>query len=225
MPKDTLRAFISYSVKDKSVGVEVKTALAEYGIKSFLAHDDLHISEEWKDRILEELKRCDVFVPLLSEDFRRSHWTDQETGIVFGRTDVVIIPLSIDGTRPYGFISHVQGKKIPKDEEWDSVLKKPLLKRFPRILIPHLIHSVGEAYCFRNAEAIVKPLVDVFSSFTKKEANQFAMAAVNNNQVWSASLCRSEYVPAFIKLHRHHIREATLRALRYQIKHNKWFPA
>ena len=223
MPRDTLRAFISYSVKDKSAGVRVKTALAEYGIKSFLAHDDVRVSEEWKDRILEELNRCDVFVPLLSEDFCRSDWTDQETGIVFRRTDVVIIPLSIDGTMPYGFISHVQGKKIPRDGEWDAVLKEPLLKRFPRILIPHLIHRVENAYSFRNAEAVVKPLVDVFSSFTRKEANQFALAAVKNNQVWSASLCSRQYIPAFIKLHRHNIREATLRALRYQIKQNKWF--
>ena len=224
MAKPGLTAFISYSVKDKSMAAEVKATLTEYGFKVFLAHNDLHISESWKDRILEELKRCDIFVPLLSEDFRKSSWTDQETGIAFSRNEVRFIPLSVDGTMPYGFISHVQGKTVPKDRNWDTILRDALVKQFPRILIPSLILTVKDAPSFRRAEAIVGALVDLFPRFTKKDANQFAVAAVENNQVWSANLCRTEYLPAFIKLHGKHLRASILKGLKYQIKHNKWLP-
>jgi len=224
MSESGLSAFISYSVKDKAEAADVKAALKEYGISSFLAHDDLRISETWKERILEELKRCDIFVPLLSEEFRKSNWTDQETGIAFSRNDIVFIPLSLDGTVPYGFISHVQGKIVPKDGEWDDILKETLLKHFPRTLIPHLIRNVSKAHSFRKAESIVEPLVKVFPRFTKKEANQFAATAVENNQVWSAHLCRTEYLPTFIKAHSSHLRAPILRKLKYQIKYNKWIP-
>ena len=80
-----MRAFISYSTDDKKHAGAVKVALDEIKIESFLAHDDLHVSEEWKERILKELKKCDIFVPLLSEAFKRSDWCGQETGILVNR--------------------------------------------------------------------------------------------------------------------------------------------
>jgi len=50
-----IKAFISYSSKDKKYGAAVRTALSEVNLESFLAHDDLRVSEEWKARILAEL--------------------------------------------------------------------------------------------------------------------------------------------------------------------------
>src|SRR5260370_481133 len=64
-------AFISYSHTDRKYGAQAKSVLAEIGIDTFLAHDDLHVSDEWRARIIEELKRCDLFVPLqLLDDAR-----------------------------------------------------------------------------------------------------------------------------------------------------------
>ena len=65
-------AFISYFRKDRKFGAQAKGVLAEVGIDAFLAHDDLHVSDEWRERIVEELKRCDIFVPLLSANFSRN---------------------------------------------------------------------------------------------------------------------------------------------------------
>lgn len=224
MPEKTLRAFISYSTTDKLVGADVKGVLGEFGVDSFLAHDDLRVSEEWKGRILEELARCDIFVPLLSKAFRSSDWASQETGIAFGRKTVLIIPLSIDGTTPFGFISHIQGIKIPDAGVSNHMFQEPLIKRFPRKMIPRLIKRVENARNFRGAEAVVKPLVEHFPIFTRNEANQFATAASNNNQVWSASLCRSDYLPAFLEIHRKNLRPKILKVLEHQIKHDKRFP-
>ena len=69
-----VKAFISYSHEDRVHGGQAKTALAEVCIVSFLAHEDLNVSDEWRERILEELRQCDLFVPLLSANFLASKW-------------------------------------------------------------------------------------------------------------------------------------------------------
>ena len=72
------------------------------GLKAFLAHDDIEPTQEWEGVIIDNLKDCDVFIPLLSENFKESTWTDQETGIAVSE-EKLIIPLKID-IDPYGFI-------------------------------------------------------------------------------------------------------------------------
>ena len=62
-------AFVSYSHVDRKFGQQAKDVLGEVGIDAFLAHEDLETSEGWRDRILSELCRCDLFVPLLSKNF------------------------------------------------------------------------------------------------------------------------------------------------------------
>jgi hypothetical protein len=150
IPKTT--AFISYSNKDRKFGALVKSVLAEVGIEAFLAHDDLHVSDEWRERIIEELKRCDIFVALLSSNFVESKWAPQEVGFIISRPEVAIAPISLDGTTPFGFISHVQSRTITKDGITRELLIEPLAKRIPRKIVPGLIQIVADAGNFRSAE-------------------------------------------------------------------------
>jgi hypothetical protein len=62
-------AFISYSNEDRKYGAQAKSVVAEIRIEAFLAHDDPHVSDEWRKRIIEELGRCDLFVPLFELKF------------------------------------------------------------------------------------------------------------------------------------------------------------
>ena len=91
----TLVAFISYSHKDREVAREAKQVLAKAGIDAFFAHDDLEVSEQWQSRIKDELRCCNLFVPLLSKNFRESPWTLQEIGFIASRSEVKIAPLSM----------------------------------------------------------------------------------------------------------------------------------
>lgn len=221
IPKIT--AFISYSHKDRKYGAEAKAVLAEVGIEAFLAHDDLHVSEEWRERIIEELQRCDIFVPLLSANFLESKWAPQEVGFIISRPDVAIAPVSLDGTTPSGFISHVHGRTIKTDGITRELLVDPLARRIPRKIVPSLIRSVDEAATFRSGEARMLPLVPLFAKLTAQEAQALAEASVRNSQIWSAAACRNEYLPAFIAAQKDNIDRKTLRALRYQIKNDAWF--
>jgi len=207
------KAFISYSVERKDSGGAVKSCLSMFGYESFLAHEDLHVSEEWKLRILEELGTTDVFVALLSKEFLTSKWCGQELGFIVSRPEVLIVPLSLDGTMPYGFIEHLQGNKFDKSR-LKAVLQDVLWRKRPHHMIPVHIERVRLATSFRDAEVEVLPLVKHFAQFTDSEAEDFAQAAAANSQVWDASLCRTEYIPEFVKLNRTRISTSAINALR-----------
>jgi TIR domain len=216
------KAFISYAHQDRKYGGQAKAALAEVGIVGFLAHEDLEVSDEWRERIVEELRTCDLFVALLSAYFLASMWAPQEAGFIISRPEVIIAPLSIDGTLPCGFLSHLQSRKIPPTGISREVLVEPLARRMPRTILPALIRSAARAGSFRIAEARMKPLVPLFSLFTADEAQALAQASVENGQIWSAALCRSEYLPELIRIHAVTLKPETLRALQYQIENERW---
>src|SRR6266699_3178964 len=217
-----LRGFLSYSTVDRKVAARVKAYLAELGVDCFMAHDDLVISDEWKQRIIEELQRMEMFVALLSKPFKASDWAPQELGFAASRPEVAIIPLSIDGTVSYGFINHLQSKPLT-DPLTDLLFVAPLRRRYPRHLIPALIDRMSEAGSFRGAEALMEPLRPLFHDFTQFEIDQFVEACIANGQIWDASLCAGEYIPEFIELHRGKIQPNRLRALEYQIEQRHWY--
>ena len=191
-----MRAFISYAVAEKDFGGATKQALETLGVECFLAHEDIRISEEWKARIVQELQEVNIFVALLSAKFKASEWCSQELGFIVSRPDVVIIPLSIDGTIAYG--SHIQAQHFRSESEISTIVEHAMYVKKPRQMIPIQIGRVRGAGSFRGAEAAVRPLVPFFRSFTDTEVVDFADAAVNNGEVWDAALCRSEYLPKFV---------------------------
>jgi len=221
--KTKTTAFISYSNQDRKFGAQAKSVLAEVGIEAFLAHDDLHVSDEWRARIIEELERCDIFVPLLSANFIGSMWAPQEVGFMISRPEVAIAPISLDGATPFGFISHVQSRKITSEGITRELLVEPLARRMPRAVLPGLIEITGKAGSFRNAEALMAPLVEHFPIFTTAEAQALAAVAVENQQIWLAHRCRTEYLPALLHHQAKNIDPKTVRALNYQIEHGEWY--
>ncbi len=216
-------AFISYSHADRQYGAQAKAVLTEVGIGSFLAHEDLEVSDEWRECILAELRRCDIFVPLLSANFVASRWAPQEAGFIISRPEVAIAPLSIDGTTPFGFLSHLQSRLIPKEGITRQLLVEPLARRIPRKILPGLIRIASDAGSFRSAETRMAPLVPLFPIMTPDEAQALAEASVRNGQIWSAGLCRTEYLPELIRTQGEKIDPKTLRVLRYQVENDGWY--
>lgn len=210
-------AFISYSYADREYARQAKQVLEEVGVTAFLAHEDLEVSEEWKERIIEELKDCDLFVPLLSKDFRRSKWAPQEAGFVASRPKVRIAPLSIDGTIPFGFMGNVQSGRIRESGVTHELLVAPLARWKPRAFLPGLIKIAVDAWDFRDAERKMRPLVPLFPLFTAQEAQTLAEGAVKNGQVWLAFECRTKHLPEFIRVQGSQIEPATLKALQDKI--------
>jgi hypothetical protein len=218
LPAKEIRVFISYSTLDKTIAGQVKKFFASLKIAAFLAHDDIEVSQEWKDRIVEELLLSNVVIPILSRSFKSSEWTSQEIGFAFGKGNVLFIPLSIDGTTPYGFISHIQGKPIrPEGLNYD-LITEPLINHFPHMMIPLLIERMAGAMTYRDAEGLMMPLVPHFNKFNDQEINAFAEASAGNGQIWDAKGCKRDYLPKFLALHEARVDTSTLKRLRSQIK-------
>lgn len=83
--------------------------------------------------------------------------------------------------------------------------------------------KVARARGFRHAEELMEPLVPLFALLTAEEAQTFAEACAANGQVWSALLCRTKYLPEFLRLQQSNIRAETLQKLHYQITNDRWF--
>ena len=198
MARKQIKAFISYSDVDKKFGILIKNKLIEFGIKCFLAHEDLNVSVVFEKRIISELKKCDIFIPILSRNFRKSDWAQMELGSVIPR-NILIIPLSLDETAPFGFIRHINGKKI--DSSLSVVdLVQPILEH--RKLSRHMLYSIIKklriASSFAEAESSMSLLAPYFKTLNRKDRCCLLDYCIENNQVWSADQCR-ELLKAFIK--------------------------
>jgi TIR domain len=221
-----MKAFISYSHHDRKRGSDVKKVLSNFEIEVFLAHDDVHISQEWRDRIIRELKECKIFVPLLNEAFKTSDWAPQEMGVAALRRGVLIIPLSIDGTVPFGFISHLQGKPLPDISVPPlGLVIDPIVKQFPSEMIPRVISRLANSPGWRSSEALMELLLPYFSKLTDQQVHDVTEGAIRNSEVWSAGDCVRTYLPKFIEANKVRIDPERLEILRYQLQNQEWYQA
>lgn len=118
-------AFISHSHKDLQIAIEINNLLAQGKVNSFLAHKDIQVSEEWREKILSEIFQSNIFICILTKNYQESPWCVQESGIAAFKKDMRIIPVSIDGTLSPGFIRKFQAVHIEPDHkiDWGNLIK------------------------------------------------------------------------------------------------------
>lgn len=183
-------AFLSYSHKDKRIAGKLKEVLSQYGFDVFLAHDDLSPSDEWQRTIIRRLRKCHVFLALLTKNFPESEWTDQEAGIavVLGK---VVIPLKFD-INPYGFISKYQAlkvtRKITPDSCWKIVRTLANHRRLGDSVKQGVISLFGQSSSFEEATHNAK-LLSELAPFSEEQLNQVLRGGINNQNIhgsWKA---------------------------------------
>ena len=96
------RVFLSHSARDKSRTAEIAGELKELGHRTFVAHDDIQATREWRDEIVHALNTMTHFVGLVTDDFHSRVWTDQEVGYAFCREDVKRIFVMLSEVNPEG---------------------------------------------------------------------------------------------------------------------------
>jgi hypothetical protein len=113
------RLFLSYSTNDRQLAGKIKENLSKAGFDVFLAHEDITPTDEWLRRIETEFKRCNVFIAVLSQNFRKSEWTDQEAGYALSRSGaskkkclVLSFLVSPLAGAPHGFLKHFQALRV-----------------------------------------------------------------------------------------------------------------
>lgn len=203
-------AFLSYATTDKLVAGAVAKALRALGIRTFLAHDDIEVSHEWRTKLLEELRIVDLFVPLLSSNYFSSVWCVQESGIAAARSDVTIIPLSLDGTIPQGFLAAIQSTKIDPTRYIDPASFLPgLMRRDESFAIDAMINVVAQAGSYRGAEHNFEQLLPHLPKANDGQIVRLLRVSAENDQVHHAGLCAKNYLPPLMKSHGHLLDDET----------------
>src|SRR5437773_3220417 len=144
------KIFLSHSHHDKELAGTLKDELERFGCEVFVAHEDINPSQDWQEAILKSLRECDAFIPILTENFPGSDWTDQETGIAIALRKV-IVPIKIRDD-PYGFIGKIQALKWDIDDEELSFKKlvKVLMEK-TLLTVEGLILRFSSSYSYADA--------------------------------------------------------------------------
>jgi hypothetical protein len=196
-----MHAFMSYQMTDRVFAASVRDVIAPLGFTSFMAHDDLNVSEEWKTRILQELRQADLFVAVLSANYLASAYCMQESGIAVSRKKMIIAPLSLDGTIPPGFMNHIQSIAVSPTTFTTGHIWPSIFKCNKRHAFAQMIKRVGSSGSFRGAEHNFQILRPYLPQANRQEIVDLLVAAADNDQVCHAGLCHSEYLPPLIASH------------------------
>jgi hypothetical protein len=151
------RLFLTHRSEVKKETAALKDKLSRYGVSCFVAHSDIHPTQEWQDEIENALATMDGLVALMTKEFHESHWTDQEVGYAFAR-GVPIIAVRL-GRDPYGFIGKFQGLSSTWENAPEAIAK--LLIRHDRMFTAY-VAALKECGSFNegNALAAILPVIE-----------------------------------------------------------------
>lgn len=212
-----MRAFLSYQTTDKKTAADVGKLLETLGIKPFMAHEHIEVSNDWRLEILKQIKAAHLFVPILSANYYSSVWCVQESGIASFRK-MTIIPLSIDSRIPEGFLNRYQSTKIDPNSVQLSDLLPGLVSHDPKFFVEGLITRTGNSRGYRGAEHnfwLLRPFLDRAS---KEQIVRLLTLSAHNSQIYDAGECHSVYLPPLIKTHGRYMKRADLKKLKTELK-------
>ncbi len=183
-----IKVFLSYSAIDKKLASKIKRWFEDYGLEVFLAHEDITPSAEWRKVILQNLENCNVFIPIVTKNFKDSDWTDQEIGIALSKRKF-IIPLSID-IIPYGFLNELQSLKLDTKRVQSSCKKIFEIlgqnSEFEKSLSNSVIKAFLNSVNYEEAKNKSRILLEFDDAFTTEQANEIIKGSTQNNQIYGS---------------------------------------
>jgi hypothetical protein len=120
----SVRIFVSHLAERRVEVGQLTRVLRAIGFACFVAHDAIKPSRAWLREIERALRSCDILVAYVTPGFSESDWTDQEVGWALGR-ELVVIPVSVDGEMPSGFLGTYQAVRR-RDHETDQSLAREI---------------------------------------------------------------------------------------------------
>lgn len=185
----------------------IENYLISFGAKPFLAHHMKKGSCSLSE-IIRNIRQCDFFVCLFTDNYHKRDYTDQEFGIAYGLRKKIYV-LKLTTKEPYGFIKEIQNlnrrnKRFPAT--W--ILGRDLiieLSKKTRIKLndDYHINMLENVFYFPSMEYHVKELMNNIdrNRFTTKQINKIAVAYINNCSVHFADSKYSLYLSSLIKMH------------------------
>ena len=81
--------------------------LNKNNIGTFIAPRDIHPTSEWKDEIIKALNTMTYFIGIVTDDFHKGSWTDQEIGYAL-KSNIPRLFVKIGKSDPQGFVNSEQ---------------------------------------------------------------------------------------------------------------------
>jgi hypothetical protein len=198
---EEITAFIGYSNKDRILAGKLKDAFKELGINSFLAHEKDHVGEQWRKSILDALDACRVYIPMVTGNFLKSPFAQQEAGYIYGQKTKKIIPLMFGSQKiPPALLETIQGHKITGTQLTKERLGSILLKVEPSLVINFYIESLDVSQDFRKSEEIMETLEPHYKDFTTVQVNHYYKICTTSHYVKDANKCALKLIPNFLRI-------------------------
>lgn len=177
--------FLSHADEDRIIAGNLASQLRKHDFSVFVAHDDIEIGEEWESKLKEKIAMCDIFLVLLSGNYHKASYTDQEIGIAVS-LNKRIFQVRIDETVPYGFVSKYQAKKIssilPQTEISELSERMMQFSQEGNRIIDDLIDELDKVNSFDDANVVSKELFR-YSKFSNEQINKIAEVFLSNDQI------------------------------------------
>lgn len=201
---EAIHVFLSHKHDDVAIADAIKQCLEKFGILTFVAHRDIDPSARWRQTILEHLQgKCNVFAPILTNEFRNSLWTDQETGIAV-QNNLPIIPIKVHRD-PYGFIDDRQAVPLKVGEYFKMCVgllvglgtQHPIFGRTVRLCFAKGLES-SQTY---DEAGLIAESLSRLEPFSIEEATAVLRAIAGNRQVHESGSA-ARHLKAFLDRHR-----------------------
>lgn len=192
MPK--IKLFISHASQDKKFAGKVKKCFeAICDFEAFCAHDDIPVAEDFHDELLVKMNEADVVIALISRNFSKSTYANQEIGMAIA-SNKKIIPVKLDSTNPPGFIDKLQAFKCKSDENY--VLHELVTTTFfilyksktyienKENIVNLVINAFLKSNSFDNSNGIIDILLKI-KLFNNKQIQLIINAIKSNSQIYN----------------------------------------
>lgn len=127
------------------------------------------------------MKQSDIFIAILSEDFKASEYCSQEVGMALQK-GAMMIPLSIDGTPSYGFLNKVQSKHIDNI----SQMHKEIVNHYPHAMIDIIINHLDNQdifWSYNECNKLLELIKPHFYEFDENQVYNLVNVVLSNNQL------------------------------------------
>ena len=194
--KGFVRVFVSHRDKHKILATELAESLEKFGISSFVAHDTIEATKEWRREILQGLESMEIMLVFLTDDFHESSFTNQEVGYALGR-NVPILSLKLGKNDPPGFIGNEQALRGSLDNITSNIvaLSKLIAKKLNRSdrLQSGLVNAFAESNNYYATKERFERLKENVTTLTDGELEIIIDAYSKNDQLHGAIYLGNHY--------------------------------
>jgi len=186
-----VKVFLSYSIEDKPFADNIVNTLKNYPfIDIFIAPENIKAGTFWVDELKYNLKNSDVILALLTDNYHKASWTDQEIGLAWA-FEKRILALSIDDHMGKGYVNTIQIKKFPREfKQYDitdlAIELYPTIKNNEEFVEGLLKFALLASTSFFESNAVAKIVRRLIDRLEPHLAGFVVEAYCKNDQVYQS---------------------------------------